>query len=189
METDAIGTAPDSEAARFRDDQMTRQQRAGKRRRDAGPPSTGPGEKEVLVGFLEYLREALLAKAHGVPEPQIRTPGVASGTNLLGLVKHLTHVERYWLLGHPVTDWDATFHVNQDETADDILRAYRDTAARANEVIAACPDLATAGPRPGGRRGAAPSLRWTMTHMIEETGRHAGHADILREIIDGATGR
>ena len=114
---------------------------------------------------------------------------MASGTNLLGLVKHLTHVERYWLLGHPVTDWDATFHADQDETADDILRAYRDTAARANEVIAACPDLATAGPRPGGRRGAGPSLRWTMTHMIEETGRHAGHADILRELIDGATGR
>jgi hypothetical protein len=56
-------------------------------------------------------------------------------------------------------------------------------------VIAACPDLAAAGPRPGGRRGPAPSWRWTVTHMIEETGRHAGHADILRELIDGATGR
>jgi hypothetical protein len=61
-----------------------------------------------------------------LPEPQIRTPGVASGTNLLGLVKHLTHVERYWLLGHSATDWGATFRVGQDETADGILRELID---------------------------------------------------------------
>ncbi|GAA2787499.1 DUF664 domain-containing protein [Saccharopolyspora taberi] len=78
-------------------------------RRDPGPPKTGPGEKQVLLGFLDYLRDSVIAKTHGVPEPQVRTPGVASGTNLLGLVKHLTHVERYWLLGHPIADWDATF--------------------------------------------------------------------------------
>lgn len=168
---------------------MTAPHPAGRRRRDAGPPSTGPGEKDVLAGFLDHLRESVLAKADGVPEPQVRTPGVTSGTNLLGLVKHLTQVERFWLLGLPVTDWQATFHADPDETAEDILRAYRDTAARANELIAACPDLAAAGPRPGGRRGAPPSWRWTLTHLIEETGRHAGHADILRELIDGATGR
>ncbi|RZS44659.1 uncharacterized protein DUF664 [Herbihabitans rhizosphaerae] len=159
------------------------------RRRDARPPQTGPGEKEVLLGFLDYLRAAVIAKTQGVPEPQIRTPGVASGTNLLGLVKHLTHVERHWLLGHPVTDWEATFRPDPNESAEQIVLAYRETTARANEVIAAHTDLASAGPRPGGKRGSAPSLRWTLTHMIEETGRHAGHADILRELIDGATGR
>ena len=159
------------------------------RRRDARPPTAGPGERDVLVGFLDYLRASVIAKADGVPEPQVRTPGVPSGTNLLGLVKHLTHVERHWLLGRPTTDWAATFRPAPDESADDILRAYRETTDRANEVIAACPDLAAPGPRPGGRPGAAPSLRWTLTHMIEETGRHAGHADILRELIDGATGR
>jgi hypothetical protein len=158
-------------------------------RRDAGPPKTGPREKDVLLGFLDYLRAAVIAKAHGVPEPRIRTPGVPSGTNLLGLVKHLTHVERHWLLGLPTTDWSATFHPAPDESADEIVLAYRETTARANEVVAACPDLASPGPRPGGRLGPAPSLRWTLTHMIEETGRHAGHADILRELIDGATGR
>ncbi|GLY80243.1 DinB family protein [Actinoallomurus iriomotensis] len=163
--------------------------RSAEQRRDAGPPKTGPGEKDVLVGFLDYLRAAVIAKTTGVPEPQIRTPGVTSGTNLLGLVKHLTHVERHWLLGHSITDWQATFHPEPDESADDLLLAYRETTARANEVIAACPDLAAAGPRPGGRSGPAPSLRWTLTHLIEETGRHAGHADILRELIDGATGR
>ncbi|MEU0468234.1 DinB family protein [Amycolatopsis sp. NPDC006131] len=160
-----------------------------KRRRDARPPRTGPAERDVLVGFLDYLRGAVVAKAQGVPEPQVRTPGVPSGTNLLGLVKHLTHVERHWLLGEPVRDWAATFHPEPDESADDVVLAYQDTTARANDVIAACPDLSAPGPRPGGRRGAAPSLRWTLTHLIEETGRHAGHADILRELIDGATGR
>jgi len=159
------------------------------RRRDTRPPTTGPGEKEVLLGFLDYLRAAVIAKTEGVPEPLIRTAGVPSGTNLLGLVKHLTHVERHWLLGEETTDWAATFHPEPAESAADIVRAYRDTAARANEVITACADLAAAGPRPGGRRGPAPSLRWTLTHLIEETGRHAGHADILRELIDGATGR
>lgn len=151
--------------------------------RDTRPPKTGAGEKDVLLGFLDYLRASVIAKTRGVPEPRVRTPGVPSGTNLLGLVKHLTHVERHWLLGQPTTDWAATFHPAPDESADDILLAYRETTARANEVIAACPDL---GPLPGRR---APSLRWTLTHLIEETGRHAGHADILRELIDGATGR
>lgn len=143
----------------------------------------------MLLGFLGYLRGSVLAKVDGVPEPRVRTPGVASGTNLLGLVKHLTHVERHWLLGERVTDWAATFRVDPDETVADVLRAYRDTAALVDEVIAGHPDLAAPGPRRGGRSGPAPSLRWTLTHLIEETGRHAGHADILRELIDGATGR
>ncbi|MEV0083865.1 DinB family protein [Saccharopolyspora sp. NPDC050642] len=168
---------------------MPQMHRPAKHRRDAGPPKTGPGEKDVLLGFLDYLRDSVIAKTHGVPEPQVRTPGVASGTNLLGLVKHLTHVERHWLLGDPVTDWAATFRPEPDESADEILLAYRETTARANEAIAACRDLAAAGPRPGGRPGPAPSLRWALAHLIEETGRHAGHADILRELIDGATGR
>ena len=65
---------------------------------------------------------------------------------------------------------------------------YRDTVRRANEVIEACPDLADPAPRAPGR-GPTPSMRWVLVHMIEETGRHAGHADILREQIDGSTGR
>lgn len=155
--------------------------RTTKRRRDLGPPRTGPGEKDVLLGFLDYLRASVIAKTQGVDEPQVRTPGVESGTNLLGLVKHLTHVERHWVLGEPVANWAATFRPKPEESVGDIVRAYQETADRVNEVIAACPDLTTDGPRA--------SLRWTLTHLIEETGRHAGHADILRELIDGSTGR
>src|SRR6266540_4488037 len=103
---------------------------------DKGPPATGADEKQVLTGFLGYLRAAVAAKAEGVPEPQVRTPGVASGTSLLGLVKHLTHVEAHWLLGVPVTDWQATFRPAPAETAEEILAAYRATTARADAMIA-----------------------------------------------------
>ncbi|QFU91967.1 DinB family protein [Amycolatopsis sp. YIM 10] len=147
---------------------------------DQGPPRTGPGEKEVLVGFLDYLRTSVAAKAEGVPEPHVRTAGVPSGTNLLGLVKHLTHVERHWLLGVRTTNWGATFRPAPKESAEEILAAYRATTARANEVIAATELTESV-------TGA--SLRWTLTHLIEETARHAGHADILREFIDGSRGR
>ncbi|TDX03783.1 uncharacterized protein DUF664 [Kribbella sp. VKM Ac-2566] len=156
-------------------------------RRDAGPPATGPGERDVLLGFLDYLRTSVAAKAEGVPEDEVRAPGVPSGTNLLGLVKHLTAVERHYLLGHEVPDWKATFRAGADETAAEVLAAYREAGAEANTVVATWDDLAVPGPRPG-KRGA-PSRRWTLVHLIEETARHAGHADILREQLDGRTGR
>ncbi len=140
---------------------MTPIRRSSPRRRDVPPPSTGAGEKEVLLGFLDYLRASVAAKSEGVPEPQVRTAGVASGTNLLGLVKHLTYVERYTFLGENVTDWHATFRPEPGETADAVLTAYRDTIARANEVVDACADLTapvTVRPHGGARpRCAGPS--------------------------------
>jgi hypothetical protein len=87
-----------------------------------------------------------------------------------------------------VDDWPATMRPSPDETVDGLLAGYRAAAARANQVVEACPDLTLPAPRPR-RRGPAPSMRWVLAHMIEETGRHAGHADILREQIDGSTGR
>lgn len=155
---------------------------------DTPPPRTGLAEKDVLVGFLDYLRTSAAAKIDGVPEPDVRTPGVASGTNLLGLIKHLAHVERFMFLGEDVADWPATFHALPDETVVEVLGAYRDAVAAANRVIAACDDLESPAARPA-RKGEPPSMRWALTHMIEETGRHAGHLDILRELIDGAVGR
>ncbi|TQM11693.1 DinB family protein [Pseudonocardia kunmingensis] len=157
-------------------------------RRDSGPPRTGAGEKATLQGFLDHLRRAVADKATGVPEPQVRTGGVPSGTSLLGLVKHLTAVERFYFLGERVDDWAATFRPSAAETADGVLAAYRDVVERANQVIESCADLTLPAPRPP-RRGPSPSMRWVLVHMIEETGRHAGHADILREQIDGSTGR
>ena len=137
------------------------------------------------MGFLDYLRSSIATKAEGVPEPAVRAPGVPSGTNLLGLIKHLTHVERFIFLGAEVSDWPATFHATPDETAAGVLADYRNAIGQADRRIAACTDMEE--PTHAGKQ--APSVRWALVHMIEETGRHAGHADILRELTDGKTGR
>ncbi|MEV6985355.1 DinB family protein [Sphaerisporangium sp. NPDC051017] len=158
------------------------------RRRDTPPPRTGSSETEVLRGFLDYLRTSIAAKVDGAPEPQVRTAAVPSGTNLLGLLKHLTFVERSTFLGDAVTDWQTTFQAAPADSVADVVARYRETVERANEVLDRCADLGAPVPRPAQGR-PAPSVRWALAHMIEETGRHAGHADILRELIDSSTGR
>ncbi|MFE7137838.1 DinB family protein [Streptomyces sp. NPDC057644] len=157
-------------------------------RRDTPPPRTGGSEAEVLRGFLDYLRDSVRAKVEGAPEPAVRTAGVPSGTNLLGLLNHLTLVERATFLGERVGDWQATFHAAPEDGVADIVARYRDAVAEANAVLDGCTDLGAPLPRPR-PDSRAPSARWALTHLIEETGRHAGHADILRELIDGSTGR
>ncbi|MFF3544977.1 DinB family protein [Streptomyces platensis] len=157
-------------------------------RRDTPPPRTGSDEAEVLRGFL---RTSIAAKVDGAPEPQVRTAAVRSGTNLLGLLNHLTFVERATFLGDDVTDWQATFQAAPADSVADVVARYRDAVKRANDVLDGCTDLGAPVPRLRPDR-PAPSIRWALTHMIEETGRHAGHAghaDILRELIDGTAGR
>ncbi|MGW2161680.1 DinB family protein [Nonomuraea sp. NPDC001699] len=158
------------------------------RRRDTPPPRTGSSETETLRGFLDYLRASIAAKVEGAPEPRARTAAVPSGTNLLGLLHHLTHVERAIFLGAEVTSWPATFRAAPDDSAADVVARYREAVEQANAVLDTCADLGAPLPRPRPGR-PAPSVRWALAHMIEETGRHAGHADILRELIDGTTGR
>ncbi|MEV4400053.1 DinB family protein [Nonomuraea sp. NPDC049607] len=158
------------------------------RRRDTPPPRTGSSETETLRGFLDYLRSSIAAKVEGAPEPRARTAAVPSGTNLLGLLHHLTHVERAIFLGAEVTSWPATFRAAPDDSAADVVARYREAVEQANAVLDTCADLGAPLPRPRPGR-PAPSVRWALAHMIEETGRHAGHADILRELIDGTTGR
>ncbi|MFC7817500.1 DinB family protein [Streptomyces sp. NPDC057367] len=158
------------------------------RRRDTPPPRTGSSEAETLRGFLDYLRDSIAAKVDGAPEPRVRTAAVPSGTNLLGLLNHLTHVERAVFLGAEVRDWPATFRAAPDDTVAEVVARYRETVEHANRALDTCADLGAPLPRPRPGR-PAPSVRWALTHLIEETGRHAGHADILRELIDGTTGR
>jgi hypothetical protein len=158
------------------------------RRKDIGPAWTEPDEKSTLTGFLDYLRASIAGKVADAPEPAVRTAGVPSGTSLLGLIKHLTAVERFYFLEEPITDMRRTFRPARADTVEGLVAEYRATVARTNRVIATWTDLAEPAPRPPGR-GLAPSRRWVLVHMIEETGRHAGHADILREQIDGSTGR
>jgi hypothetical protein len=158
-----------------------------RRRRDVPPPRTGAAEADVLLGFLDYLRDSVVRKVDGVAEPAVREPQVPSGTSLLGLLKHLGQVERATFLGERVDDWQATFRPGPEDSVASLTARYRDAIDAANEVIRTCDDLAAPIRYPGTRRG--PSTRWALAHMIEETGRHAGHLDILRELVDGSTGR
>jgi ribosomal protein S18 acetylase RimI-like enzyme/uncharacterized damage-inducible protein DinB len=158
---------------------------------DRRTPVTTAGEAETALTFLAYLRGALAAKLVGLGEDDARRPLVQSGTNLLWLVKHVAGVEAFWL--HCVFAGDPDDVIPDDEeltrdTVGSVLTLYRRVGERTAEIVAAHPDLdelgvvAAFGP-------PLRSLRWTLAHLIEETARHAGHADILRELIDGATGR
>ena len=159
-------------------------------RGDLRPPSLDADEKTTLTAFLDYLRDAVAAKVTGLTDEQARTPGVPSGTSLLGLVKHLTAVELNWFVwtyaGADVPLWDD--QSAPVEPAARLLAEYRAAVARCNGIIAGCPDLDRPGAR-SLRETPPPSMRWILVHMIEETARHAGHADILREQIDGSVGR
>ncbi|MEU9974659.1 DinB family protein [Streptomyces sp. NPDC051014] len=152
------------------------------------------GEKDTLHASLDRHRDAVLWKLEGLDDEQLRRPMTPSGTNLLGLVKHLASVEYGWsvesfvgevepLWFDPYTDDDLT--VGPGETTRRILDFYGRARAAADAVITGRP-LDALG-RPGWRDHEV-SLRWVLVHMIEETARHAGHVDILRELIDGATG-
>ncbi|HVC70513.1 MAG TPA: DinB family protein [Acidimicrobiales bacterium] len=152
-------------------------------------PAIVDGEIETQLAFLGYLRQSVTRKLVGLTEEQARRALVPSGTSLLGLVKHLTEVEIYWIQrrfsGLDVDlDTDA-FTVTDDDTVAAVVDAYDRAAARTDEIArtAADPD------RPLARGTQGLTLRWVLVHVTEETARHAGHADIVRELIDGATGR
>lgn len=150
-------------------------------------------EKTTLLAFLNYVRDALTAKAQGLTEQQGRTPGVPSGTSVLGLVKHLTAAERYWFVwayeGADVAPPDLGMELAEEDGAAELLAAYRDAVERSNEIVERCADLSRPAVRAAGKAGVVRSMRWVLIHMIEETARHAGHADILREQVDGRVGR
>ncbi|GAA2404110.1 DinB family protein [Streptomyces glaucosporus] len=176
---DTTGTASTAETA------------GGAPRGDVRPPGIDADERTTLSAFLDYLRDAVAAKAAGVPGEAARAPGVPSGTSLLGLVKHLTAVEHNWFAWAYAGEGellDDEAPPAPGETADALLAAYREAAGRSNRIVAECGSLDRPGVR-SLRETPPPTMRWILVHMIEETARHAGHADILRERIDGTTGR
>ncbi|HEX4222286.1 MAG TPA: DinB family protein [Pseudonocardiaceae bacterium] len=153
-------------------------------------------ERQVLDAFLNYYRQVLPSKLYGVGEDKARQHLVGSLTTLAGLLKHLAVAEREWFQ-HTLAQLgpdeiganfdgqsDAGWQVADDETVADLIAEYEQACARSRE-LAANVDLDHLVPH--GYFGQV-SLRWIYVHMIEETARHAGHADILREQTDGATG-
>jgi uncharacterized damage-inducible protein DinB len=153
-------------------------------------------ERAALAAWLDSQRETILWKVDGLSDEQLRRVMVPSGLTLLGLVKHLTSVEHGWFvvnfaatgeahLFESSDDPDLDFHVQPNESTQDIIDRYKRACARSREIYASATSLDQTFEHP--RRGTM-DLRWMMIHMIEETARHAGHADIMREQIDGATG-
>ena len=145
---------------------------------------------QTLVAFLDYLRGAVVRKVQGLPDEIARQVMVPSGTSLLGLVKHLTRVEIAWFqfAFAGIEEALPTNDLSETDDVASVLTAYEVAVARSNEILLGCDRLETRCRR----RLVAPepmTLRWVLVHMIEETGRHAGHADIIREQIDGSTGR
>ena len=161
-------------------------------------PYTGD-ERATLTGFLDFHRDTLEWKCDGLTPAQLAQRGVPpSSMSLLGLVRHLADVERGWFrrgvagetaepLFYTDDNLDGDFDDVDGATQADVDRAFaawRAEAARASEIIAATELDQTFV----SRRGDVISLRWVLVHLIEEYARHNGHADLLRELIDGATG-
>ena len=163
-------------------------------------PPRQAGERETLEGMLDHYRETVLVKTSGASDEDLRKVIVPSGWPMLGVIKHLAYVERNWFRvrlegeeGLPVPwteeDPDADFRILPEETTQEIVGFYRDEVerSRANAARHDLEDFAAGWPpdRPAELR---PNLRWIYVHMIEETARHAGHLDVVRELIDGTTG-
>jgi len=158
--------------------------------------------KAIRLRYLRSARDGLLSKVDGLSEYDVRRPLTATGTNLLGLVKHNASVQiEYFglVFGRPsgvAMPWmgpdappDADMWAAATESVESIVELHHRSAAHSDATIAAL-DLDAPGQVPWWppeRRGV--TLGQIMVHMIAETARHAGHADILRELIDGSTGR
>jgi hypothetical protein len=160
-------------------------------------PPLESDERATLTAFLDFQRATLALKCDGLSDGQLRERAVPpSSLSLLGIVRHMAEVERNWfrpVLGGepmatifaPAMDWEASFRdVDTADTAE-AFRIWRAECDHSRALVAAAPSLDVRGFR--GRSWFG--LRWVMTHMIEEYARHNGHADLLRERLDGSTGQ
>jgi uncharacterized protein YndB with AHSA1/START domain len=152
-------------------------------------------ERAVLVDFLDFHRGVIVRKLRGVSEADARRRLVPSLTTLIGLGQHMTGVERNWFqhflagrsreeIGWNNRGSDESWDVPADKSIDDVIAEYEATCAESRRIVA---DMDMDFHMPHPRLGRV-SLRWALVHLVEETARHAGHADILRELTDGATG-
>jgi uncharacterized damage-inducible protein DinB len=154
------------------------------------PPDLPPGttdERELLLAWLAWLRGAVLRKVEGVSDDEARWRPAGSLISLLGIVNHLSRVEWRWIdggmLGQQVSRSEAEFSPGPELTVTAAVAAYRDRAAATEAAVRSLPSLAEpCAHRPG------TDLRWVLLHLINETARHAGHADATRELLDGTTG-
>jgi uncharacterized damage-inducible protein DinB len=165
---------------------------------DANVPPV-PDERSGLLGFLAQQRRVLKHAAYGLTEEQLRATPSASALSVGGLIKHVTFTERGWIArvtGGPevssAESYGQEFQLTDEETLESLIADLDAAGAETEAAIAAIDDLGQAVPVPKGQPWfpkdiEAWSVRWVLLHLIEEHARHAGHADIIRESIDGAT--
>jgi uncharacterized damage-inducible protein DinB len=167
------------------------------------PPLAG-SEAETLLAYLDYHRQTLRTKTAGLDQEQLATSLAPSTLTLGGLLKHMALVEDNWfsvvLLGNAQAepwasaDWDADrdweFHTARDDSPEELHRLFDEAVAASDRILRRVLDEDGPGrlSEKESRRGGAFSLRWILMHMVEEYARHNGHADLIRESIDGQTG-
>lgn len=156
-------------------------------------PPNAAGERETLTAFLDYFRATVVLKASGLPDALAAKQILPSLTTVSGLVRHLADVERFWFLdrvdGQQVVpirwspeDPDGDFRVSEMDSLAEIIADYENACRQSRDVL-------TRYELDESCRGDADhNVRWVLVHLIEETGRHCGHLDILRELLDGSTG-
>jgi hypothetical protein len=155
-------------------------------------PRIDTGELDTALAFLDFVRSCLLKKAAGLTEEQLRRVLVPSGTSILGLIQHLSVGERFWFgyqfagIGQDA-DFDFDMVVPPERNGAEIIEDYRAAIEESNALIRRIGDPEARVMVPVD--GQYLSLRWVIAHATGEVTRHAGHADILRELIDGTTGR
>jgi uncharacterized damage-inducible protein DinB len=167
-------------------------------------PPLAADEAATLAGFLDFQRATLAWKCNGLDPAGLAATVAASTMTLGGMLKHLALVEDHWFcytfrnrdLPPPwdTVDWDADrdwdWHSAAEDSPEQLMRVWQDSTTRSRAVVSEA--LAAGGLDQLAQRvwrdGRAPSLRWIMCHMIEEYARHNGHADLIRESLDGLTG-
>ena len=163
------------------------------------PPKTD--ERELLLAYIAQQRDGVRNAAYGLTDEQARLTPAASALSVGGLVKHVIAMEEGWIdmvlqrdrgsQEESESNYEDNFRLGQDETLADVLARY-DAVAKETEAVVAAIDLDRPVPVPKGVPWfpddvEAWSVRWVLLHLVEEIARHAGHADIIRESIDGAT--
>ncbi len=168
-------------------------------------PPLAADETATLLGFLEFQRSTLAWKCAGLDAASLRATVAASSVTLGGLLKHMAYVEDHWcsrqLYGRApeppwdAVDWDADpdweWHTAAEDTPEELHALWEDAVTRSRALVAKALDdggLDRLAAVVDHFSGEAPSLRWILVHLIEEYARHNGHADLLRESLDGLTG-